>query len=249
MHEFRIKPLIETIDVLVNCSGMIHSHHPRIHPRVGDAARNDIRKYVEDIIPQLEQSELSMCRKAAERLLDVVKTSDVSDMIVSCIDDFRRRILDQADSTFCLLLSDQEKRLFEQATPFGPEVEKKFSVMSEDIAEAAKCIAVGRPTAGVFHLMRVMENGVRYFGDELGVQLVDEKNWQNILDEINKKIKVLDHKQQKTKALAEAASHLYNVKVAWRNETMHPKQTYSPEEATAIFGNTRTFICDLATLI
>jgi hypothetical protein len=41
----------------------------------------------------------------------------------------------------------------------------------------------------------------------------------------------MDAKQLSTKAYAEAASHLYNVKVAWRNEVMHPKQTYTFEEA------------------
>ena len=48
--------------------------------------------------------------------------------------------------------------------------------MSEDIAEAGKCLGVGRPTASVFHLMRVMEIGVPRFGDVLGVKLADEKN-------------------------------------------------------------------------
>ncbi len=49
-------------------------------------------------------------------------------------------------------------------------------------------------------------------------------------------------KHCKTKAYAQAASHLYNVKVAWRDEVMHPKQTYTFDEARDIFGNVKTFI-------
>lgn len=97
--------------------------------------------------------------------------------------------------------------------------------------------------------MRVMEIGVQKLGDQLGVTLTNEKNWQNILDEVNKATKALDHKLPRTKALAEASSHLYAVKVAWRNEVMHPKQTYTPSEATAIFNNARTFMGDLAGLV
>ena len=46
--------------------------------------------------------------------------------------------------------------------------------------------------------MRVMETGVQEFGNKLGVSLVNEKNWQNILDEINKRIKALPPKDLKT---------------------------------------------------
>jgi len=121
--------------------------------------------------------------------------------------------------------------------------------MTEDISEAGKCLSLNRPTASVFHLMRVMELAVQRFGNELSVTLVTEKNWQVILDQINAAIRKLDAKQPKTKSYAQATSHLYNVKVAWRNEVMHPKQTYTFEEAKAIFDNVRTFVCDLETIL
>ena len=66
---------------------------------------------------------------------------------------------------------------------------------------------------------------------------------------INKVIRGLDHKQQRTKTLAEISSHLYAVKVAWRNEVMHPKQTYTSEEADAVFRNVRIFIRELTEVI
>ena len=121
--------------------------------------------------------------------------------------------------------------------------------MTEDISEAAKCLSLDRPTACVFHLMRVMELAVQRFGDVLSVKLVTEKNWQVLLDQINAAIRKLDAKDAKTKAYAQAASHLYNVKVAWRNEVMHPKQTYTFEEAKAIFDNANTFINGLAVVL
>ena len=121
--------------------------------------------------------------------------------------------------------------------------------MSEDLSEAGKCLSLGRSTAAVFHLMRVMEIAVQLFGSAIGVQLASEKNWQNILDDINKKIKSLDQKQQKTKQYAEAASYLYNVKLAWRNEVMHPKQTYTHEEGKSIFAAVGMFLKDLVMLL
>lgn len=97
--------------------------------------------------------------------------------------------------------------------------------------------------------MRVMEAGVQEFGNRLGVK-VEGENWQTILDRVNKVIKDMKPRDDPlAKVYAEAAAHLYNVKVAWRNEVMHPKETYTEEEAESIFRNVKTFISDLAELM
>lgn len=160
------------------------------------------------------------------------------------------RILDELSDRHFLALKPEAIPYYRQARPlFGDTVENKFTSMNEDISEAGKCLALGRYTASVFHLMRVMEIATQQFGDKVGVQLVSEKVWQVILDGINKAIKAMDQKAPQTKAYAAASSHLYNVKLAWRNEVMHPKQTYSEEEATNLFSQVSIFIRDLAVMI
>ncbi len=52
-----------------------------------------------------------------------------------------------------------------QPVAFGVEVTTKFPTASADIEEAGNCYAVGRNTACVFHLMRVMEIGIRALAD------------------------------------------------------------------------------------
>jgi hypothetical protein len=160
------------------------------------------------------------------------------------------RILDTFEDRFFLIVPPELIDLYRQPKPaFGAEVEAKFPQMSEDISESGKCLALGRATAAVFHLMRVMEIGTQKLGDKLNVQLSSEKRWQNILDEVNKAIKALDHKAAETKAYAATAAHLYNVKLAWRNEVMHPKQTYTQEEAIKVHSAVDTFIRDLASIL
>jgi hypothetical protein len=164
--------------------------------------------------------------------------------------DLHMRILDTLEDRVFLIVPPECKELYRQSKPpFGSEVEAKFPQMSEDISESGKCLALGRPTAAVFHLMRVMEIGNQKLGDKLGVQFASEKNWQNILDEVNKAIKAMDHKAAQTKAYAAAASHLYHVKLAWRNEVMHPKQTYTHDEATKVHAAVDAFIRDLASIL
>jgi hypothetical protein len=141
-------------------------------------------------------------------------------------------------------------KFYDQMELLGPEVTKRFppSVL-DDAREAGNCLALGRSTACVFHLMRVMETGVQEFGRALGVTLVDEKCWQNILDEVNKAIKSLPTKDPNTAELSEAAAALYSVKVAWRNQVMHPKDKYDEKEAADILQHVKTFMGQLARII
>jgi len=147
---------------------------------------------------------------------------------------------------YFLHLTKDERDLFEPTTPlFGSKVEEKLGEVSFDIAESGKCLAIERSTASVFHLMRIMEVGVQKFGDKLGISLTEEKVWQVILDGVNKHIKTLPQKHELTKRYASVSAHLYNVKLAWRNETMHPNAIYDHEQALGIFSAVRRFMIDL----
>jgi len=132
---------------------------------------------------------------------------------------------------------------------FGEGVNKRFPGCQYDIEESGNCYAAGRGTACAFHLMRVMEVALQEFGAALGIALANEKNWQNILDEVNKAIKTLPQKNARTVALSQAAGHLYNVKVAWRNPTMHPKTVCTLEEAADLISSVKAFMNELAKVV
>ena len=142
----------------------------------------------------------------------------------------------------------EQAAFYNQKELFGQDVNAKFPGIQFDIVEAGNCYATGRGTACVFHLMRIMETGVQEFGAKLGVTLVNEKNWQNILDEINKSIKALP-KSSATVEMSQASANLYAVKLAWRNEVMHPKDTYTLEEADSLIRQVRLFMQQLAKIV
>jgi hypothetical protein len=179
-----------------------------------------------------------------------VPLSTVAERMRGGIVELNMRVWDELENRFFLTIPADHIAWYRQSEPlFGKEVEAKFPEMSEDISEAGKCLALDRPTAAIFHLMRAVEIAVQRFGGKLGIALASEKNWQNILDEINKAIKALDQKALQTKAYAEASAHLYNVKLGWRNAVMDPKQTYTADEAKALFSATGIFIRDLAGIL
>lgn len=127
-------------------------------------------------------------------------------------------------------------------TALGDEVVKRFPDLATDIDEAGKCFACGRFTATVFHLMRVMEAGLQEFGRVLGVTFPDKKVWQVVLQEADKAIRQLDTKDPKTAPKSQVSANLYAVKLAWRNEVMHPKGTYTEEETAPLGEAVKAFM-------
>ena len=163
-------------------------------------------------------------------------------------------IRDHLGAEWFFHLDLQDVPLYAAQEPFGETVSKRFPKAAEDIAEAAKCLALQRPTASVFHLMRVMELALRALAQKLKITTIDPsvENWNKITDHVNKAINALPAKtavEQSRKAkFGAATAHLNSVRIAWRNEVMHPKQSYSREEAHAIFSAVRAFMVDLAAL-
>ena len=75
--------------------------------------------------------------------------------------------------------------------PFGMQVLEQFPSAQFEIDEAGKCYAFGRPTATVFHLMRIIEIGVRAIAACLNIPppiKSGEQNWGAMLKGIREEI-------------------------------------------------------------
>jgi hypothetical protein len=67
----------------------------------------------------------------------------------------------ECGDTFFVRIASDRKSYFEQEHLFGPEVDIAFPGAASDIRDAGDCLAVENNTAAVFHLMRVVEHGLR----------------------------------------------------------------------------------------
>jgi len=219
---------------------------------------------VKKLIDQLDGSELRVPSINAKRLLETLQTIDktqqnatLNKMIMAILGNnltaMNNVLRDEFISRKVIVISRDAEKLYAPLTSlFGDEVEAKFSGQSEDIAEAGKCIALGRYTASVFHLMRAMEAVVGVLGAKLNVTIVDKNNmdleWGKILSNLSAPIEAMPKGKEK-EDWSEAFTLLVHVKQAWRNPTMHPKQTYTEEQAKEIFAATRSFMNSLTPLV
>src|ERR1700733_4607236 len=80
----------------------------------------------------------------------------------------------------------QNEMYFPKEPIFGAEVHAKFPSIILDANEAAKCIALTRPTAAVFHSMHVIEHALRAVHLCLSLPIPDNPSWGIWLSEIRK---------------------------------------------------------------
>jgi hypothetical protein len=164
-------------------------------------------------------------------------------------------IRDELKGAYFLHVQAADIGLYGQPAGFGEKVSERFTEATDDIEAAGNCLAVGEATASVFHLMRVMELGVRALARCLKVRAIDPEtaNWNVIVDHVNVAINKLPTRTKAMKArkaeLAGASAALNSVRIATRNEVMHPKQMYTMEQARDVFQATRLFMRHLADLV
>jgi hypothetical protein len=199
---------------------------------------------------------LGMALPHIGKIRQLLSRSDatVAELALLC-KELAQRIIDQSAGRTYLALTYQESRFYLEQAPFGAVVIERFSAAGTDIAEASRCLGLGRHTAGAFHCMRAVETGLKAVAKNLGLTAIrdDSWSWGSVLAQVNtaiQKNKAKKPKPAKWKErepfLTDVSVHLQTIKTAWRNPTMHTVKTYSPEEAIEVFSATRGFMRHLA---
>lgn len=202
-----------------------------------------------------EELDLRMCKAQCERIAR--KTHESPAEIGKLLHSLLERMYDECRlREFMALSVKQAEYLFPEQPLFGGEVEKKFPAAAFEIEEAGKCLGLDRPTASVFHCMRVLEVGIAATTRCLGIPdpiKPSQRNWGMILksikDELDRRAsgKLPAAWASPDKAFFEEVyASLDAVRNPWRNATMHVENKYTDEEAEHIFTAVRAFMKKLA---
>jgi hypothetical protein len=142
---------------------------------------------------------------------------------------------------------------------FGTPVWVYFPEARNDIKAAGNCLAADLPNAATFHLMRIVEIGLRKLAHKLRVKNIknaplDYALWREVVDEIDTKLETKLPKskgQKKTKALLFKRDLLVDFKAfeLRRNEIMHCRWSCNDTQAIGLFNKVRDFMQRLATQI
>lgn len=217
---------------------------------------------VSDQMPWLREGLLrigaDLTDRTAEELIDKLnnKTCSRNDVYMACIE-MNKRLQHEMGKIGLYIVDPNSKARIEKACEqFGEDIIDKFTSISYEVDEAGKCLGLDRSTAAVFHLMRVMEIGVKAASKSLGIPdnlKGAERNWGVMLRKFKEEITRRDSMGQagwknigdKT-LFPEIYVSLDAVRNAWRNATMHVESKYTLEEAEHIWGAVKGFMKKLS---
>lgn len=260
MLRFNAKPFYDVVTALDSLRTQIASLEAE-----GPKAINDpvvlgyLRGWIEELRAALRTLGAQLTLISANRFLALVNNPGELTWrsVGGAWEEVHSRLSDELGLAQMFVLGSREADYYEpKASHFGPDVGAKFPTAIFDIDEAAKCIALGRPTASVFHSMRVVEIGANALSACLGIPASTrggDRNWGAILRKFKEAI--ADKGSGKTPPFAnltdkvffdDAYASLDAVKNAWRNPTMHVDTKHTDDEAEAIFLAIRGFMKKLA---
>jgi hypothetical protein len=201
---------------------------------------------------------LPICRKLklngpADKIYRMKAEFDLRDyeyhVLEFALKDLGERIEDDLRSRWFFYVPPEHAQYFDvDPKLFGEAVQNRFPQMTADIVDAGWCLGAERWTAAVYHLIGVVELGIKEVGKHFSIPSGDleYKDWTRLSNLIEPKIKAMPFITAKDKQDKEAflaiLTHFHGVRGAWRNPTMHSRFRFNQEEAESIFTNVKTFV-------
>lgn len=193
----------------------------------------------------------------ARALRDVLKECDNKEpptfrSISNGVEEVYNTLIRELEDVSLFVPSNQYAQLLEaDDPPFGTDVFRAFPDAARDITESGKCLALVRNTASVFHLMLAMERALRVLAQKINATVLDKNGqfdkWSVIVGNIKRSAEALPKADQDK--WIEAHNLLWGVNKVWRNDTMHPAEAYTDEEAAKVYEAVKTFMQHLAALV
>lgn len=219
------------------------------------ADRSVIREALEGVDTSLAELPLSrVIRSQFERLTQSVAVAGGPELAILVRELCNNLEVELSSAWFLMIPADRREYYQQSRAAFGEEVQQNFTEASSDIAAASRCFALDEWTACVFHLMRVLEHGLRKLATTVGLppEAMQHENWKNIIDQVEKKIREMEElpktpeKIARIQILSEAAIQFRYFKDAWRNHVSHAHATYDNHAGPMVWIHVRAFMQSMA---
>ena len=177
-------------------------------------------------------------------------TFDLS-AVLRCENSLRQLIgclRNEAKTKVAMILPPGKMHLYAPPAPlWGDAIRGKFPSAMYDVNEAGKCLALGRASATVFHLMHIVEIALRAVHACLGLTPPDNPSWGIRLKDIrDERVRRGDRSWSENDYFQDIYSRLDAIKDAYRDPTIHVETIHTEEEADLIFKNTEALMKKIA---
>jgi hypothetical protein len=267
MKSFPFSDLLRSVNSLGNLAHSISDSSDLYLPAHN---RQDIFKHCETIKKICEEYCLDNCSITASKLLKVINEG-VQDTELPLIGPCYRwsrlataqfknlsnelggRVSDSLSVRVFIEIKENDKILFNKSEDiFGEFMNIKFPSSVSDVSEASACLALGRYTASIFHLMRAMEASIPILSRFIGSNYLSERNeilsWGILISNIKVNIDKLP-KSALQDDLYKIHALLHSFNRAFRVKAAHPGELYDEDEARTVFSTVRNYFQELSDLV
>lgn len=223
---------------------------------LGAGSRTIVRNNMRDMLPALEQLHAGIALTAANRLDAKLRTDEDFTWaeLKEAMGDIESRLRDELALVRLFVLSPAMAVYLKDGSDLcGPQITNHFPSVLFEMEEAAKCLAVLRPTASVFHCMRALEVAIRALARFLSIPdptKPAERNWGYVLKEIKQGMALKYPGPTMPHSEAAKMEGLYAsldaIRNPWRNATMHVENNYQPFEAEHIMKCVNMLLLSMA---
>jgi hypothetical protein len=115
-------------------------------------------------------------------------TSDNFDprILHSQFEELLRRLEDDLNDQYFFYVIPERVKFYTEKNLFGDEAPEKLPEIIDDLESGGQCLALGQGTACVFHMMRVMEAGLKRLASMLGIPYAP--SWESYIRQITSRI-------------------------------------------------------------
>jgi hypothetical protein len=229
--------------------------HPELYEldgneKVSEKTRRHVDVWVKEVQKRCEDIGLDSAVDHAKRVRWYLEREQTYSDISHHIEELKNRVLDDMKRELFLYVRRPEAKYYQPIDGFGEEVAYAFPSIGFDVREAHTCYALGRSTACVFHLMRILEVALVAFGTIFGLKF-SHTNWGPAIDQIESKVRgmgsdpawntKLDWKDRQ-EFYSQAVDYLRITKDAWRNYTAHARGVFDQDDAKRMLENVKMFM-------
>lgn len=196
------------------------------------------------VLAQHERNQLQLSSLKAKEAARMFKSLDVC---------FRAEL----SKIFVGYIPANHARYWQQEKPFGELLYEAFPNVRTDLTSAGNCFAIEQYTACVFHLMRVVEKGLRALARERRIKAISKKplewnDWSRIISAIEAKAQEVSKwsagptRDKAQEFYRSAVGELYAFKDAYRNYVMHDRAEFDEHQAASVYHRVGEFMGRLA---
>ena len=251
MMELNARSYLNAVRLLAIIEEVLRTKKPEdLKAKVGKITINNVTLNLREFVEACVGFDADVSRMAAEELLEKLEGGRLTFAVLHeevrhLHKYFERHLV----STKLFALNPDDARYYDTCLEmFGDCVVASFPSTASEIDEAGKCLALGRSAAAIFHVMRIVEIGLRSVAPLFGIH-ESKPDWGKVIRAVDDYLKLPKNERKlefEDEYLANISSQMHAVKLAWRNQVMHVDTTFSLDNARQIFEQTKLLMIALS---